>query len=77
MSQYRSIKRTKNKFIAGAVCPECQDTDSLALYEEQGEEHVECVSCGYQMSEREAELKEKLKAMPQSNELIGFFTPES
>ena len=33
----------RRRFIAGAVCPHCQQQDTLALYRELETEVVECV----------------------------------
>ena len=38
----------KKQFIAGAVCPECSDTDSLVLYSD--DQSVACVSCDFTKS---------------------------
>jgi uncharacterized metal-binding protein (TIGR02443 family) len=46
-------KKTK-RFIAGAVCPECQKMDKTVTYIQDGEDVAECVSCGY-MSQRPKE----------------------
>lgn len=35
------------RFIAGAVCPECQQMDKIVTYKQNGEEVAECVACGY------------------------------
>lgn len=39
-------KKTR-RFIAGAVCPECQKLDKIVTYKQDGEDIAECVSCGY------------------------------
>ena len=42
----------KQRFIAGAVCPKCQQQDTLAVQiDEQGEQQVVCVNCGYHQSQ--------------------------
>ncbi len=46
-------KKTR-RFIAGAVCPECQEMDKIVTYIQDGEDVAECVSCGY-MSQRPKE----------------------
>ena len=46
-------KKTR-RFIAGAVCPECQKMDKMVTYKQDGEDIAECVSCGY-MSQRPKE----------------------
>ena len=35
------------RFIAGAVCPECQKMDKIVTYKQDGEDVAECISCGY------------------------------
>jgi len=42
------------RFIAGAVCPECQQMDKIVTYKKDGEDIAECVSCGY-LSKRPGE----------------------
>lgn len=38
---------TKKRFIAGAVCPACSESDKLVMWNENDVPHRECVSCGY------------------------------
>jgi uncharacterized metal-binding protein (TIGR02443 family) len=38
---------TKRRFVAGAVCPRCSEMDKLVVYNEDGKDYRECVSCGY------------------------------
>lgn len=59
------------RFIAGAVCPHCRETDSLALWRENQVDIVECVKCGYQMREVDKQVREKLK---NDGQIIGVFT---
>lgn len=48
------------KFIAGAVCPNCSDTDSLML--DGDNQSISCVSCDYsQSSEQRDEAKSPSK----------------
>ncbi|GAA5315976.1 MAG: YheV family putative zinc ribbon protein [Candidatus Pelagadaptatus aseana] len=37
----------KRRFIAGAVCPRCEEMDKIVVYSEAGKEFRECVSCGF------------------------------
>ncbi len=37
----------KKRFIAGATCPSCGEMDSIVVYEEEGEQKRECVSCDF------------------------------
>ena len=65
-------KTTKKRFIAGAICPKCKDTDTLALTKEQGVEKVTCVSCGAQMSQPEEHVSKEIRPEVQ---VIGVFKP--
>lgn len=38
---------TKRRFMAGAVCPRCAEMDKLVVYNDQGKDYRECVSCGF------------------------------
>lgn len=38
---------TKKRFIAGAVCPACNEPDKLRMWNEDDVPHRECVACGY------------------------------
>jgi len=33
------------KFIAGAICPKCAETDSIAIH--KNDDEIYCVKCGY------------------------------
>ncbi len=35
------------RFIAGAVCPACEATDTIQMWNEEGTPNRECVTCGY------------------------------
>ncbi|PIJ51246.1 hypothetical protein BL250_06065 [Erwinia sp. OLTSP20] len=61
------------RFIAGAVCPACQQKDTLALWRENNIDVVECVKCGHQM--READ-KQNQKSVREKEQVIGIFHPE-
>lgn len=61
------------RFIAGAVCPHCGETDTLAMWREHQVDIVECVLCGHQMREADKQTREKV---PHSGQIIGVFTPE-
>lgn len=38
---------TKRRFVAGAVCPRCSAMDKLVVFNEEGKDYRECVSCGF------------------------------
>jgi len=69
------MARIRKRFIAGSVCPECKDDDSLMLYEEDGQEHVECVSCDYKISERDATANSTSQPTAENEQVIGYFKP--
>ncbi|MAZ88836.1 MAG: hypothetical protein CL693_14455 [Cellvibrionaceae bacterium] len=37
----------KKRFIAGAVCPKCSEMDKIMVYNKEGQDYRECVSCGF------------------------------
>ncbi len=37
----------KKRFIAGAVCPACSESDKIQMWDVDGTPHRECVACGY------------------------------
>ncbi len=42
-----TVTKTKKRFIAGAVCPACSESDKLMMWSEDDVPHRECVACGY------------------------------
>jgi uncharacterized metal-binding protein (TIGR02443 family) len=67
------MAREKKRFIAGATCTECQAQDSLMLFTENGIEHVECVECGFKMSEPKAQGSGSEREF---DGVIGVFKPD-
>jgi len=51
---------TKRRFMAGAVCPRCSTMDSIVVYNLDGKDFRECVSC---------EFKEEMRLNIGSGEL--------
>ncbi|VUD64179.1 hypothetical protein TDB9533_03261 [Thalassocella blandensis] len=41
------MNKPGKRFIAGAVCPQCQEMDRIVMYREDNDEYRECVSCGF------------------------------
>ena len=41
------VVRAKKRFIAGAVCPSCNQMDTVVVYLEDEQSVRECVRCGY------------------------------
>lgn len=66
-------KRVRKRFIAGAVCPKCQERDTLMLYFENNIEKMECASCGYQQSQAVESVQQASKG---TSDVIGVFKPE-
>jgi uncharacterized metal-binding protein (TIGR02443 family) len=63
----------KKQFIAGAVCPECSDTDSLVLYAD--DQSVACVSCDFTKTseQRDSEApSEEIKPKDNNASLINI-----
>jgi len=44
-------QRQKKRFIAGAICPQCRQQDSLMLVIGPQQESVNCVKCGFSLSQ--------------------------
>lgn len=42
------MNKVTKRFIAGAVCPQCQELDRIVVYTQDDSEYRECVSCGFQ-----------------------------
>ena len=63
----------QKRFIAGATCPKCKDIDSIMLYEKDGVEMLECISCGYHESQADNELHE---SNVKDASVIGVFKPD-
>ncbi|RUO35623.1 YheV family putative zinc ribbon protein [Aliidiomarina sanyensis] len=68
------MARSRKRFIAGATCPSCKAQDTLMVYMEDDQEHVTCVECDYQMSEKD-QAQEKSKAQVSADQVIGIFKP--
>jgi len=41
------MSQAARRFIAGAICPACQQMDKLFVYSDADNNHCECVSCGF------------------------------
>lgn len=49
------------RFIAGVVCPECSAMDKMQVYNHDGIDYRECVSCGFKDQIRIASAPNELK----------------
>ncbi len=65
-------KRTRKRFVAGAVCPKCQAMDTIMLFFENNIEKLECVECGYHESQADQQVDQAKR--PNEN-VIGVFKP--
>lgn len=63
----------RKRFIAGAVCPDCNAMDTLAVWHEEHTERVECIQCGYH--QRQVDQQED-KSVRHPGQVIGMFNPE-
>ncbi|TKI04982.1 YheV family putative zinc ribbon protein [Martelella alba] len=65
----------RKRFIAGAVCPECQSRDTLAIWRDEQDEfdNVVCVQCGFTQRQTDKTITEK---KPAPERIIGIFHPE-
>jgi uncharacterized metal-binding protein (TIGR02443 family) len=60
----------KKRFIAGAVCPKCGATDTMALTKENDVEKVTCVACNHQMTQPQDHVASQVR---QQEQVIGVF----
>jgi len=63
----------RKRFIAGAVCPQCQSNDTLALGRDHDVDTITCVKCGFTQRQTDGTNAEK-RALPEH--IIGIFDPE-
>ncbi|MGV3346748.1 YheV family putative zinc ribbon protein [Enterobacteriaceae bacterium LUAb1] len=63
----------RKRFIAGAICPQCQVADTLTIWRENSVDLVQCVKCGHQMCEADKQVQERVRPHEQ---IIGVFSPE-
>ncbi|WP_261816514.1 YheV family putative zinc ribbon protein [Vibrio gallicus] len=61
----------KKRFIAGATCPECKETDTLRWWEENKVEWAECVSCDF----KQQRVTEQQQQAASKQSIIGIFEP--
>ena len=53
----------KRRFIAGAVCPKCEQMDKIQMFDDENlQRWRECVSCGFKelLDEQPADLAEEI-----------------
>jgi hypothetical protein len=66
-------KRTKKRFVAGAICPKCKAMDTIMLYFENNVEKLACVKCDYSDVQTEQKVDQ---AKRQNESVIGVFKPD-
>ena len=49
--------KRKKQFIAGAICPNCSEMDSLVIYPD--DQSIACVSCDFEKSSEQRDSEEK------------------
>ena len=64
------VERKKRRFVAGAKCPSCNEIDVIQLFQVNGVETIECVSCGYTQTQAEGEVNTATRDFEQ---MIGVF----
>ncbi|KAE8176909.1 YheV family putative metal-binding protein [Photobacterium carnosum] len=67
----------KKRFIAGAICPNCQALDTLRWWQQHDVEHIECVQCQHIDTRLPQAVKEseQLSSITKQ-QVIGIFKPE-
>ncbi len=63
------MMKNNQRFIAGAICPECQQMDSLLL--DTVKQDIECVECGYIQSEKQRDQEYQKKNTGSKNQSIA------
>lgn len=67
----------KKRFIAGATCPSCKESDTLRWWKEHHVEVVECVKCGHTDRRSPVSSEETAStAQQQDTQIIGIFKPQ-
>lgn len=65
---------TKRRFMAGAVCPRCSNMDSIVVYNLDGKDFRECVSCDFKEEMRinigSGELATRVNHTPEPQESV-------
>ncbi|CDL83459.1 YheV family putative zinc ribbon protein [Xenorhabdus szentirmaii] len=64
---------SRKRFIAGAVCPKCQSQDTLAMWQENQVDIVECARCGHTQRQTDEAVNAHVREQEQ---VIGIFTPQ-
>jgi uncharacterized metal-binding protein (TIGR02443 family) len=70
------MNKINKRFIAGAVCPQCQLIDKLVVYRENDLEFCECVRCGHKR-QQETEPKPVLAKVGKKEQIIRVIRNKS
>ena len=62
------------RFIAGAVCPQCQLVDKMVVYRQDETEFCECVRCGYKQQQEQQE-KPGLAKVGKREQVVRIIRP--
>jgi len=75
---------TKRRFMAGAVCPRCSKMDSIVVYNLDGKDFRECVSCDFKEEMRlniaASELETRVnhnQQHPDDVQVINIISPDN
>ncbi|WP_297475340.1 YheV family putative zinc ribbon protein [uncultured Photobacterium sp.] len=67
----------KKRFIAGAVCPNCQIQDTLRWWQQHDIEYIECALCHHLDTRLPQSVKESEQlSSATKQQVIGIFKPE-
>ena len=55
------------RFIAGVVCPQCSAMDKMQVYNHDGTDYRECISCGFKDQIRIASAPNELQTRVNKN----------
>ncbi|WP_096619284.1 YheV family putative zinc ribbon protein [Candidatus Enterovibrio altilux] len=68
---------SKKYFIAGAICPLCQGSDTLRWWKDPHVKVIDCIKCGY-LNRRSPLTEEKVEHISEDPDtrVIGVFKPQ-
>jgi len=71
----------KKRFIAGAVCPQCNERDKTVVYQQAEDEVSECVKCGYKRFRSQLLVEEASEtgseAVPDVPSVVRWLDPKA
>lgn len=63
----------RKRFIAGAKCTNCGETDTVIYQQLENIGQVECVKCGHVEKETDGQVAEQTR---ENEQVIGIFKPQ-